>query len=235
MALLDEAIEASGGLTRWNALRKFTLQLSIDGNLFSRTSSSVQFKDIAAGGCLRNPLIRLNGFAGPGEYGIYQPECVTIKDPDGQVLWTRHHPHWTFPCHAQDMFLDEIHLVFLCGFSIWNYLTTPFTLAHPDVRIEELPPWQERNQHWRRLRAILPPSFVMPSREQIFYFDAAGLQRRTDYQWLGINVVNYSWAHQEFCGVVIPTLRRSLILEADGTVIAKPPLMDVEIFDAAFE
>jgi hypothetical protein len=71
--------------------------------------------------------------------------------------------------------------------------------------------------------------------EQTFYFDAAGLQRRTDHDLLDTKVAQYSWAHQEFGGIVVPTLRRSLMLQSDGTVIAKPALLDVEIFDAAFE
>jgi hypothetical protein len=56
-----------------------------------------------------------------------------------------------------------------------------------------------------------------------------------DHYLFGIKVADYSWAHQEFGGIVVPTLRRSLPLEADGTVVAKPSLIDVEIFDAAFE
>jgi hypothetical protein len=42
-------------------------------------------------------------------------------------------------------------------------------------------------------------------------------------------------AHQRFSGVLVPTLCRLLRLESDGTPIAKPPLLDIEIFDAVFE
>jgi hypothetical protein len=41
-------------------------------------------------------------------------------------------------------------------------------------------------------------------------------------------------AHQRFSGVLVPTLCRLLRLESDGATIAKLPLLDVEIFDAAF-
>jgi hypothetical protein len=51
----------------------------------------------------------------------------------------------------------------------------------------------------------------------------------------GTKLADYSWAHQAFSGIVVPTLRRSLPLGANGTVIAKPSLIDMEIFDAAFE
>jgi hypothetical protein len=34
---------------------------------------------------------------------------------------------------------------------------------------------------------------------------------------------------------VVPTLRRSLMMQPDGTAISKPVLIDVEIFDALLE
>jgi hypothetical protein len=130
---------------------------------------------------------------------------------------------------------DELHLIFLCGFSVWNYVTTPFLLAHPDVGIEELTPWYEHDELWRRLRVTFPPAFVTRSSEQIFYFNSDGLQRRTDHDLLGRKVAHYSWAHQSFGGIVLPTLRRSLALEPNGTTTTKPALLEVEIFDASFE
>ena len=35
MTLLEEAIEASGGMARWNSVQRFTLQLSLGGAVFS--------------------------------------------------------------------------------------------------------------------------------------------------------------------------------------------------------
>jgi hypothetical protein len=42
-------------------------------------------------------------------------------------------------------------------------------------------------------------------------------------------------AHQRFSGVLVPTLCRLLRLASDGAPIAKPSLLDIEIFDAVFE
>jgi hypothetical protein len=98
-----------------------------------------------------------------------------------------------------------------------------------------LPPWQEHSELWRRLRARFPPDILTQSPEQIFYFDEKALQRRTDHDLLGSKVAHYSWAHQTFNGIVVPTLRRSLILQPDGTATARPVLLDVEIFDALLE
>jgi hypothetical protein len=234
MALLDDAVEANGGLARWNALQQFTLQFSIDGALFARMGQAGRFKEIVAEGSIQAQSVRFTGFADPGISGLYRPDCVTIESPEGNVLRTWRDPQQTFRDHANQTAWDELYLVFFCGCSVWNYLTTPFLLTHPDVLIQELPPWHEHDQEWRRLRATFPPDIVTHSPEQIFYFDAAGLQRRTDHDLLGIPVAHYSWAHQAFSGIVVPTLRRSLQRNPDDTVIAKPSLIDVEIFDAAF-
>jgi hypothetical protein len=235
MTLLDEVIEASGGIARWNGLKRFTLQLSINGALLSRAGHAGRFKYIAAEGSTRTELVRFTGFTAPDNCGLYEPDCVTIEGPGGQVLRTLHDAQPRFHNLAMDAPWDELHVLFFCGFSVWNYLMTPFLLLHPDVGVEELPPWQEQDQQWRRLRARFPPSFVTHSPEQTFYFDATGLQRRTDHDLLGTPVAHYSWAHQTFDGIVVPTLRRSLNRQPDGTAIPKPALVDVEIFDASFE
>ena len=235
MTLLDEVIEASGGMRRWNSLKGFTLQLSINGALLSRFGHDGRFKDVVAEGSTKSQSIRFSGFADPGQCGLYQPDCVTIESPEGNVLRSWSSPQQAFLQQSKTMPWDELHLVFFCGFSIWNDLTTPFLLAHPDVKVEELPPWQEHGQLWRRLMAFFPAELVTHSPEQTFYFDALGLQCRTDHDLLGTKVAQYSWAHQEFSGIVLPTLRRSLALAPDGTAIPKPSLMDVEIFDAVFE
>ncbi|WP_245330615.1 hypothetical protein [Bradyrhizobium sp. AS23.2] len=151
------------------------------------------------------------------------------------MLRTWHNPSLAFPEASPPPLADELHIVYFCGVAIWNYLTNPFLLAHPDVVVEELTPWRENTETWRRLRAQFPPSLMTLAPEQIFYFDENALQRRTDHDLFGMKVAHYSWAHDSFGGIVVPTLRRTQMLRPDGTVIAKPVLMDVEIFDAVFE
>jgi hypothetical protein len=235
MALLDDAIEASGGLARWNKLQRFTLHLLIKGTLFSRIGRARQFKDLIAEGSTQAQSVRFTGLTRGEKSGTYQPDSVTIENLDGQVLRTWLNPSLEFLDHTDDPLSDDLHLVFFCGFSIWNYLTTPFLLARPDVTVEELSPWTENDQTWRRLRAFFPPDIVTSSPEQIFYFDENCLQRRADYDLLGTRVAHYSWAHQAFCDIVVPTLRRSLTVRPDGTAAPKPVLLDVEVFDATFE
>ncbi|BAM87431.1 conserved hypothetical protein [Bradyrhizobium oligotrophicum S58] len=233
MALLDDVIDANGGIARWNSLSRFTLHLSVGGTLFSSAGHAREFKDVIAEGSTRTQSVRFTGITGGEQSGAFQPDAITIESVDGEVLQTWSNPD-TFDASPQ-VLADELHLIFFCGVMIWNYLTTPFLLARSDVVVEELPSWEEGIETWRRLRAQLPPKLVTFAGEQIFYFDENALQRRTDHDCLGMKVAHYSWAHESFDGIVVPTLRRSQMRQPDGTVNAKPVLIDVEIFDASFE
>jgi hypothetical protein len=235
MTLLDQVLEASGGLGRWNELSQFTLHLSFGGTLLSHLGRAGDFKDVISEGSTRTQSLRFIGILGGERSGSFQPDQVTIEDSDGRVLRTWHNPNLVFPDRADNPLDQELRLIFFCGLSVWNYVATPFLLSRPDIHLKELTSWHENDQIWRRLRATFPPDIVTYSTEQIFYFDERGMQRRTDHILLGIPVAHYSWAHQAFGGIVVPTLRRSLTRQPDGTVIRGPALIDLEIFDAAFE
>lgn len=235
MSLLDDAIDASGGMDRWNSLSRFTLHLSAEGALFSGAGHARAFKDVIAEGSTRTPAIRFTGITGGTRSGSFRPDLITIENLDGEVLQTWTNPHLALATGREYVLTDELHLIYFCGVAIWNYLTIPFLLAHPGVVVEELPPWREHSETWRRLHAQFPADLVTLAREQTFYFDQNSLQRRTDYNVLGLKVVHYSWAHERFGGIMVPTLRRSQILQPDETVAAKLVLIDVEIFDASFD
>ena len=237
MGLLDDALRACGGLARWRQLKRFTVHISIDGSLFAGKGKSGLLKDVVAEGCTQSQSVRFTGFTAPDRRGLYRPDRVAIETLSGRLLEERANPLEAFPGHADDTRWDDLHLLFFCGFSVWNWLTTPFLLAHAGVGTEELPLWREGRPDWRRLRAVFPRDIVTHSPEQIFYFDAAGLQRRTDYQFVdtrGIRIAHYSWAHQAFSNILLPTLRQSLLIRPDGTIVRKPAFVDIEIFDASF-
>lgn len=235
MALLDDVIDAGGGMALWNRLSRFTLHLSIGGTLLTGAHQDDYFKDVIGEGSLQNESIRFTGIAGGQKFGSFHPDLVTIETLDGKLLRTWQKPDLVFSNAGKDALTDELRLIVFCGVAVWNYLTTPFVLARPDVEVEELPAWRENNGTWRRLRARFPSHLITHAPEQIFYFDEYALQRRNDHDLLSMKAAHYSWAHQPFNGIMIPTLRRSQILERDGTVAAKPVLIDVEIFDASFE
>jgi hypothetical protein len=233
MALLDDALAASGGVDRWQELTRFTAHISFDGSLIACRGD---LRDMAAEGSVRTQCVRFSGFIESGQCAMHTPDCVTIERLDGSVVASRRRPGERFPGEGNHDAWDELDLAYFCGLSLWNCMTMPFVLLHPGVAVEELPVWLERGQVWRRLRAVFPKDVVTCAREQVLCFDNVGLLRQVEYRIAaGKSVVQHAWAHQTFSGITVPTLRRTLAYKADGTVIARPPLVDVEIFDARFE
>jgi hypothetical protein len=239
MTLLEDALGASGGMDRWHQLKRFTVHMSIEGALLARKGKAGLLKDVVAEGCIHTQSVRLTGFTAPGKRCVYRPDQVTIEELNGDLLQVRSNPRAAFLGHTDGTPWDDLHLAYFCGFSIWNYLTTPFLLAHPDIKIEEIPSRTEGGEAWRRLRAVFPAPIATHSPEQIFSFDREGLQRRVDFrpaaEMENAQIAHYFSAHQEFSGIVVPTLYRSLRLGPDGAVITKPASVNIEIFDASFE
>jgi hypothetical protein len=121
---------------------------------------------------------------------------------------------------------------------IWNYVTVPFILADSDVLTEELDSGDVHGETWRRLKVGFPPRVVTHSAEQTFYFNREGLLRRVDYPAIDddqTQIAQVFWEHQRFSGILVPTLCRISKIEVGGLLIAEPSLVDIEIFDAAFE
>jgi hypothetical protein len=237
MTLLEDALGACGGTDRWQRLKRFTVHMSIDGPLLARRGKGGLLKEIVVEGCTHTQSLCMTGFGAPDHRGVYQPERVAIERLDGQLLQERNNPRAAFIGQGDHTPWDDLHLAYFCGCSVWHCLTTPFLLAQTDVVTEELPSWRERGEIWRRLRAVFPPRIATHSSEQIFYFDAAGLQRRVDHGAIDAaqtQVANYCSAHQAFSGIVVPTLRRSQSLESDGARTVGPVRVDIEIFDASF-
>jgi len=233
MVLLDDALAASGGVDRWHRLSRFIAHVSIDGSLITHGGG---LRDLVVEGSTRTQCVRFTGFIKPDQGACYAPDCVCIERLDGTELAKRPRPRQRFPGEGNAQAWDDLDLAYFCGLSLWSCMTMPFLLLHPGAEVEELPVWLERGQVRRRLRIVFPPDVLACAREQVLCFDDIGLLRRVEYEVaVDAGVTHHVWAHQSFSGITIPTLRRSLARKADGAVIARPALVDVEIFDARFE
>jgi hypothetical protein len=238
MTLLEDALEACGGMDRWRQLRRFTVHMSLDGVLFAHKGKAGLLKEIVVEGCTRQQSLQITGFTTPDRRSLYDPARVAIERGDGELLLERPDPRAAFFGHAEPTPWDDLHLAYYCGYLSWNYLTTPFLFADTDFQTQELSPWHEQGETWRRLRVAFPARLATHSPEQILYFDRRSLQRRIDYEAAvlgGARFVEYTWAHQNFSGIVLPTLRRSLRVGPDGAVIPGGAALDIEIFDAVFK
>ena len=85
---------------------------------------------------------------------------------------------------------------------------------------------------------MFPASIATHASTQTFYFDREGHLRRLDYPAAHdehTQIAQMFSGHQRFSGILVPTLSRLLSIGAERVPVAKPSLLDVEIFDAHFE
>jgi hypothetical protein len=116
-------------------------------------------------------------------------------------------------------------------------LNTPFLLALPGVETEEIGPWQETGETWRRLEVKFPPSIATHSAEQSFYFDQDGLLKRHDYDVDvsgGTPAAHYVSELKEFSGIVVPTKHTILGRQPDGKAVPTPLVVSIDVSEVEF-
>ncbi len=209
-ALLDDVIEAHGGLDRWAAARSISGRVRAGGLLLATRVPG----DLLAAGRLEvtigEPVARAGPLPRTGEYGVFDRGAVRIETGAGEVRAERRRPRELFFGRSglrRNLRWDELDATYFAGYAWWNYLNAPFLLTRDDIEVEEIEPWHG----WRRLAARFPPELDTHSERQVFYYDEELRLRRHDYT---ADVVG-GWAraahmcadHVEVGGLVIPTRR----------------------------
>jgi hypothetical protein len=175
-----------------------------------------------------------HSYTAPDRRGVFEVSRTAIETESGEIIEERTDPAAAFAGQTTTTHWDYLNVVYTAGFDLWNYFTAPFTLAMPGVHTEEIEPWEEAGEKWRRLKAVFPEGFVGHSPEQIYSFNSAGLLRRFDYQPKlgGVPAnVNYAADHKQFDGLMIATRRRMLPSDSDGRSRREPVLMTIDVLD----
>jgi hypothetical protein len=238
VGLLENALRASGGPDQWRLTRRFTLHMSIAGSLCAARCRTAQLKELVVEGCTQAQALEITGFARADLRALYRPDWVALEGQDARRLVERRGSPEEFRSGLRSTTWDELQLAHYCGYLIWNYIATPFILADPDFETKELPRNVAPGERLRRLSVVFPGRVVTHASAQTFYFDRDGFLRRLDYPAAHddhTQIAQMFSGHQRFSGILVPTLCRLLSIGAEGMPVAKPSLVDVEIFDAHFE
>jgi hypothetical protein len=125
-----------------------------------------------------------------------------------------------------------LQLAYFAGYAMWTYLNIPFLLARPGVESEEVEPWQELGETWRRLKIRFPADIATHSTEQTLYFDQQGLLKRQDYN-VEIDgtagAAHYVYDHKESSGIIFPTKRRVFRRQPDGRPAPEPLIISIDL------
>ena len=238
MGLLEKALRVSGGLDLWRLTRRFTLHMSVTGALGATKCSTGQFKELVVEGSTQSQELAVTGFADSDLRVLYRPDWVVLEWQNGRPRMERQGSPDELRSGLQSTTWDQLQLAHYFGYLIWNYIATPFIFADPDFKTKEVRRYASRTESLRQLRVVFPARIVTHASSQTFYFDRKGFLRRLDYPAAHdkhTQIAQTFSGHQRFSGILVPTLCRLLSVGAEGVPVAKPSLMDLEIFDAHFE
>jgi hypothetical protein len=208
--LLQVAVNAHGGLSRWNQLKRVNANLSTTGAVFQVNGKFDVLKDVSIEAELHKQRLSTH-LNGQGTRTIFEPNRIIVETEDGRLVDSRNDPRAAFRGHTRETPWDDLHVAYFSGYALWNYLTIPFLYTYPGFVTEELAPWLENGEQWRPLKVIVPDSIASHSREQVAYFGPDGLLRRHEYRvdiMGGASGLNYAADYRKVDGIVVPTKRR---------------------------
>jgi hypothetical protein len=235
--LLEMAIGAHGGLDRWQSKRTIAVDLSVGGALWDLKRQRGLFADGRYEAELQTQHATLGRFGGPDQHVRFTPDRLVLEKDDGELLQVRDHPLTAFAGHVLETPWDLLHAAYFDGYALWTYFTQPFLYSYPDFVVEEIEPWQENGELWRRLKVTFPEGMTYHNREQVTYFGPDGLICRHDY---AVDILGGSYGahyihdYREFDGIMVPTRRRVFPLGPDNKKLPEPVLITIDITEVRF-
>jgi hypothetical protein len=233
MQIVNEAIEAHGGMEYWNSLEALDVEMSAKGFLFTAKQRPVLSR-VRMRAATREPRFTFFDFPEPGQTSeLIGNDEVRILDDEGTVVNRRTNPRAAFRGIRRLFKWDDLDFIYFGGYANWNYLTAPFLLRRKGVVVEALEPLQGEMASLTRLRVTFPDDIPTHSRQQIFYFDDQRLLRRLDYTAEPVG----GWAHaahlckeyRTFGRLEVPTRRWALPLPFGSRPLPGPRLVDLEV------
>jgi hypothetical protein len=213
------AIEAHGGLERWNRFSTVSVHGMNGGVFWGAKGKAGVLDDVTVTVDTRNEKVSHRPFGSPDRRSRFEPQRVALENASGKVVEELLQPRSSFKGHIFETPWNDLRLAYFAGCAMWTYINTPFFLARPGVGSEELEPWQEAGETWRRLKVRFPADIATLSTEQTLYFDQKGLLKRHDYHVEisgDIGAAHYVSDLKEFFGIVFPTKHRIFGLQPDG-------------------
>jgi hypothetical protein len=229
--LLKLALEAHGGLDRWNQAKSIEIKASITGAIWYLKSKPEYLKNIVMIADAHTERV-VTEFPGQDKRSIFEPNRIVMEKLDGTVIEARHEPEKSFEGQQRETPWDDIHVAFFSSEALWTYLTTPFLYTYPGFQTEEIASIRVENETWRRLKVIFPDYVKSHTKEQISCFGPDGLLRRHDYTvdiLGGATGLNYASDYRDVDGIVVPTKRRIYAWEGDYQLVKEPLLVGIDM------
>lgn len=229
--LLDLAVAAHGGQTRWDEISSIKIDVSITGAIWYAKGQPDVLNDVVMNVDTRQQRV-LTTFVGHDRQTVFEPAQVVIEGLDGRTEETRKDPEDSFRGQTAETPWDAVQVAYFSGEALWTYLNSPFLFTQERFKSEEVESIRVEDETWRRLRVLFPDEVKSHTHEQFFCFGADGLLRRHDYTvdiLGGATGLNYASEYREVDGLMFPTKRRVYAYEGDYQLVPEPLLVAVDI------
>jgi hypothetical protein len=229
--LLKLAVEAHGGLDRWNKVKAMKVAASITGAIWYVKGKGDFLKNVVLTAETRDERLMVD-FPGQNKRAIFEPDRIVIETEDGTLLEARDNPEESFAGQQRETPWDDIHVTYFAGEALWTYLNTPFLYTRQGFKTEEIASIQVESEIWRRLKVTFPDNVKSHTREQISCFGPDGLLRRHDYTvdiLGGATGLNYASEYRDVDGIMVPTKRRVYAYEGDYQLVKEPLLVAIDM------
>jgi hypothetical protein len=229
--LLKLALEAHGGLNRWNKVKAIKVAASITGGIWYVKGKGDFLKNVVLTAETLSERLTVD-FPGQNMRANFEPNRIVIETANGALIEARDNPEKSFLGQKRETPWDDVHVVYFVGEALWTYLNTPFLYTHEGFVTEEIAAIQVEGETWRRLKVIFPDHVKSHTREQISCFGPDGLLRRHDYTvdiLGGATGLNYASEYRDVDGIIVPTKRRVYAYEGDYQLVKEPLLVAIDM------
>lgn len=209
--LLTLAVKAHGGLDRWNAFKTLRAELSVDGAIWRIKQQPGLLTEKVFELATHEERLTITPFTAPDRRSTFVPGRLALETLDGTVVEQRDDPQASFAGQLRETPWDKFHVAYFASEALWTYLTSPFLYTYPGFETEEIEPWHEDGEEWRRLKVTFPKHIASHTRTQVTHFGPDGLMRRHDYTvdiLGGATGANYPTNYLDVQGLMMPTTRR---------------------------
>lgn len=229
--LLASAVAAHGGLDRWNDFTKLRAEVSIAGAIWDFKQQPGLLLDKVFEIKTHEEHVTITPFTAADRRSVFVPGRLTLETLAGALIEARDDPEAAFVGQVFTDRWDALQAAFFSSEALWTYLTSPFLYTYPGFESEEIEPWHENGEEWRRLKVTFPEHIVSHTRTQITHFGPDGLMRRHDYTvdiLNGNSGANYTSGYREFQGIMMPTARRIYAYDVARQKVPEPLLVTLD-------
>jgi hypothetical protein len=225
---LELTLKAHGGLEHWKKYNTVSAHLKVDGLTWTRKQQPGVVKDVWVNVNTKFQDVVFKQNTGDKLTATFAKNRLSVSNQFGGPLEMLDNPRLSFEGHTRESGWSLPQAFYFASYAIWIYFNAPFVFADPEYIVQEISPWEEDGEQWRRLQVTFPDGIHTHSKIQTFYIDNTGLIRRHDYNVeISANVASahYLYDYIDVQGIKFPTKRMVFLRKEDNTSLQPEPLL----------